>query len=116
MVWAQRDGEDRARCKLPHDDQTPPGRHSELLGYMLDGFPIFGPRDPTGEPTKDLDECGGHDGHSEEPTGYHYHFTDEYPYSIECFRGCPLVNSGNPELDAYASQCIKAEGIVFDEL
>ena len=109
VVWAQREGEDRAKCNLPHDDQTPPGRHSELLGYMLDGYPIYGPRDPRGEPTRDLDECGGHEGHPETgPEGYHYHFTDEYPYSIECFRGCPVKGSGNAALDALAAACVAA--------
>ena len=108
VVWAQRDG-DRARCGLPHDDQEPPGRHSEQLGYMLDGFPIYGPRDANAQPTRDLlDECGGHEATTEgEPSGYHYHFTDEYPFSIECFRGCPLTNSGNTQLDAFAARCVR---------
>jgi hypothetical protein len=108
VIWAQRDG-DRARCGLPHDDQEPPGRHSELLGYMLDGFQIYGPRDAHAQPTRELlDECGGHESiEAGEPAGYHYHFTDEYPFSIECLRGCPVTNSGNPQLDGFAARCVR---------
>jgi YHYH protein len=67
--------------------------HSDLVGYALDGFGIFGLKGENGAAltNKDLDECHGHthkiiwDGKAR--SLYHYHFTDEFPYSIGCFRG-----------------------------
>jgi hypothetical protein len=62
---------------------------------MLDGFGIYGPRGEGGKrlSNADLDVCHGHshtvlwDGQM--VTMYHYHFTDEYPYTIGCFKGQP---------------------------
>lgn len=34
----------------------------------------------------DLDECGGHS--SDSIKYYHYHFQGQYPYSVNCLRGC----------------------------
>ncbi len=69
------------------------GKHSNLAGFMLDGFPIFGPAGDGGREitNEDLDECHGH-AHEVELDGkravrYHYHFTRAYPYTIGCFRG-----------------------------
>ncbi|MFK7808813.1 MAG: YHYH protein [Saprospiraceae bacterium] len=69
--------------------------HSGLMGYMLDGFGIYGPRGEDGEIlwSKDLDECHGHthpvlwDG--EMVDLYHYHWTYDFPYTIGCFKGTP---------------------------
>lgn len=80
------------------------GRHSDLAGYMLDGFGIYGPVGENGKrlENKDLDACHGHS-HAINWDGqmvvmYHYHFTDEYPYSIGCFKGMPVaMPSGLPE-------------------
>lgn len=69
------------------------GRHSSLAGYMLDGFPIFGPKGDGGEPLTDadLDAYHGHTGEvmidGKKVTMYHYHFTIEYPYTVGCFAG-----------------------------
>ena len=57
---------------------------SALLGFMLDGFPIYGPKDENGVTVNNnlLDEYHGHI-HStiDYPKGiYHYHFTTEAPY------------------------------------
>ncbi|HBU57281.1 MAG TPA: hypothetical protein DEB33_05970 [Gemmatimonadetes bacterium] len=62
--------------------------HSGLVGYIRDGFGLYGYDGEGGvELTNaDLDECHGHD-HS--PLGYHYHATIEYPYTIGCYRGDP---------------------------
>lgn len=73
------------------------GKHSDLTGYMLDGFGIYGPVGEKGKrlSNADLDACHGHshtinwDG--QEVGMYHYHFTDEYPYSIGCFKGTPMA-------------------------
>jgi hypothetical protein len=74
------------------------GQHSAVVGYMLDGFAIFGLKGEGGKEVTnaDLDECHGHR-HTVEIDGnkrvtYHYHFTREYPYSIGCFKGVPKLD------------------------
>jgi len=74
-------------------DDTASDGHSDLVGYALDGFGIFGHLGEDGEvlTNEDLDECHGHtheiewDGETVEM--YHYHATYEFPYTIGCFRG-----------------------------
>jgi len=71
--------------------------HSALMGYVFDGFGLYGHRGEDGEilTNADLDECHGHihliewDGEMVEM--YHYHATYEYPYTIGCYRGTPVV-------------------------
>jgi hypothetical protein len=80
----------------PHEE----GGHSELMGYVIDGFGIYGPYGERGELlwSIDLDECHGHthpilwDGELIEM--YHYHWTYDFPYNIGCFKGAP-----NPLID-----------------
>jgi hypothetical protein len=75
------------------DDKRAPDGHSDLVGYALDGFGIFGPHGEGGAPlaSDDLDECHGHthpimwDGKL--VTLYHYHATPDFPYSVGCMRG-----------------------------
>lgn len=69
--------------------------HSALMGYMKDGFGIYGPRGEDGNvlASKDLDECHGHT-HEVLWDGdminlYHYHWTYDFPYNIGCFKGTP---------------------------
>jgi len=62
------------------------GQHSPLVGFALDGIPIFGPRTVGGKLPTDLDECNGHV--STQYPFYHYHMSTSYPYVIGCFRGC----------------------------
>ena len=69
--------------------------HSGLMGYMLDGFGIYGPFGENGEllSSADLDECHGHT-HPVMWDGamidiYHYHWTYDFPYNIGCFKGTP---------------------------
>jgi hypothetical protein len=69
--------------------------HSPLMGYMLDGFGIYGPYGENGEllHSGDLDECHGHS-HSVLWDGdmidlYHYHWTYDFPYNLGCFKGTP---------------------------
>ena len=54
-----------------------------FLGFLLDGFPVYGPEE-NGEvlTSDDLDEYHGHFGPTPEyPDGiYHYHFTEDDPY------------------------------------
>jgi hypothetical protein len=83
---------------LEPDKKT--SQHSDLVGYALDGFGIFGRYGEGGKEltNADLDECHGHshavqwDG--KRVTMYHYHATWEYPYTISCFRGKPQKLEG----------------------
>jgi YHYH protein len=69
--------------------------HSDLVGYALDGFGIFGRYGEGGKEltNADLDECHGHshevDWDGQRKTIYHYHATWEYPYTVSCYRGKP---------------------------
>lgn len=55
-----------------------------FLGFLLDGFPVYGPVDYDGTrlTSSDLDDYHGHFGPTKEfPNGiYHYHITDDDPY------------------------------------
>ncbi|WP_127901625.1 YHYH protein [Solirhodobacter olei] len=69
---------------------------AQLVGYALDGFGIYSLRDAKGHLMTDakLDACHGTTSTvmwNGKPTRiYHYVMTDEYPYSIGCFRGTPI--------------------------
>jgi hypothetical protein len=67
--------------------------HSALIGYILDGFGLYGWRGEDGVElsSDDLDECHGHT-HTIEWDGgpaemYHYHATQDFPYTVGCIRG-----------------------------
>lgn len=67
---------------------------NNLLGWSLDGFPIYGLTEKTGAAVSKLDSCMGHD--LKNGLGYHYHFSTKAPYSPMCFHGnLPVEN--NPE-------------------
>jgi len=73
-------------------------RHSSLVGFALDGFPIYGPRGAGGKQLSNtnLDACHGHT-HKVRLDGrvkriYHYHATLEYPYTLGCYRGTPRTS------------------------
>lgn len=74
--------------------------HSDIIGYALDGFGLYGIRGESGETltNADLDECHGHvhtvdwDGTDREL--YHYHATNEYPFTLGCYKGTPVVTGG----------------------
>jgi hypothetical protein len=67
-----------------------------VVGFALDGFPITGPQ--VGEnnilTTSDLDECHGLTSEvvldGKKITTYHYVMTQDFPYSISCFRAQPI--------------------------
>jgi len=83
----------------PSECMTELGRgsdgHSGLVGYALDGFGIYGSNGAGGKhlSNANLDACHGHvetvvwDGKAR--AMYHYHLTDEYPYTLGCFKGTP---------------------------
>ena len=58
--------------------------HSPLVGFMLDGIPIYGPQGAGGQAPTDLDQCGGH---ASDLPFFHYHFKSAYPYSVDCLWG-----------------------------
>lgn len=66
-----------------------------LIGYALDGFGIYSRFDKNGKEytNNDLDECHGITNEIEwngkKVTMYHYVLTQEYPYTIGCFKGTP---------------------------
>ncbi|MCB0215584.1 MAG: sulfatase-like hydrolase/transferase [Chloroflexi bacterium] len=74
----------------------PAAGHSALMGYIMDGFGIYGPRGEDGDilTSEDLDACHGHthpiawDGRTVDL--YHYHWTYDFPYNVGCFKGRPI--------------------------
>lgn len=67
-----------------------------VIGFALDGFPITGPTVSSGKylTTNDLDECHGITSQitldGKQVTLYHYVMTEDFPYSVSCFRGKPV--------------------------
>ncbi len=68
---------------------------STVIGYALDGFPITGPKVGPNNilTTSDLDECHGIVSavslNNKQVTTYHYVMTQDFPYSVSCFRAIP---------------------------
>jgi hypothetical protein len=62
---------------------------SSLIGVLLDGFPVYGPKDADGSTPSNLDSCNGHThATADVPTGiYHYHATTAVPYLSGCYKG-----------------------------
>lgn len=75
---------------------------SVVIGFALDGFPITGPKVGPNNvlTTRDLDECHGItsaiavDGRT--VSTYHYVMTEDFPYSVSCFRGPAIRPPGQP--------------------
>ena len=78
-----------------------PNKQSKLIGWALDGFPIFGPRGQGGRylSNADLDECHGTTSKvsylGKTRRIYHYVANYEFPYTVGCFRG-NTVTPGPP--------------------
>ncbi|MEL6814958.1 MAG: YHYH protein, partial [Cyanobacteria bacterium J06598_3] len=72
--------------------------HAPLIGYMLDGFPLYARLDKNGEDTSSLDQCRGE---YDEKRGYHYHAGEPGNNAIiDCFQGeqgCKLEGNGEGE-------------------
>jgi hypothetical protein len=77
------------------------GKSNELLGWALDGFPIFGPHGTNGVYLSNalLDECHGITSKvkylGKTQRIYHYVANYEFPYTVGCFRG-DAVQQGPP--------------------
>ena len=93
--------EQREACRLPVDKE---GEHSELLGWMFDGIGLYGQYGVGGEVPIDLDECGGHTHEVDGELVYHYHFKDEFPWTVGCYKGCPEVSNNEMELSFINSE------------
>lgn len=71
-----------------------------VIGFALDGFPITGPQVGTNNflTTSDLDECHGIVSQislgGKSVTMYHYVMTEDFPYSVSCYRGTPIQPPG----------------------
>ena len=68
--------------------------HAPMIGYAMDGYPIYAHLDEQGDASTNLDECGGT---TDETRGYHYHAqpagTNEI---IGCYMGERVAtNEGN---------------------
>ncbi len=64
---------------------------NSIVGFLLDGFPVYGRKNKDGTYPTDLDDANGHVGVTDDyPEGiYHYHITSEEPYISDGFRGNP---------------------------
>ena len=92
--------EQREACRLPVDRE---GEHSQLLGWMFDGFGLYGRYSLGGLVPTDLDECGGHMHEIDGVQTYHYHLPDQFPWTIGCYKGCPEVSNNEMELSSINS-------------
>ena len=76
---------------------------STVIGFALDGYPITGPKvgDNNILTTDDLDECHGLTSQivldGKKVTSYHYVMTQDFPYSVSCYRSQPIQPPGRPE-------------------
>ncbi len=70
--------------------------NAQLVGYALDGFGIYSMYDANGKEitNADLDACHGMTSevmwNGNLTSIYHYVLTQEYPYTIGCYRGTPV--------------------------
>lgn len=85
------------------DTRSGPHGTSDLLGYALDGFGIYGMYENGKKlTTADLDACHGRTSkvmwNGKAQKIYHYVFTEDYPYTIGCFRGKVTVDVHKAEL------------------
>lgn len=64
------------------------------VAYALDGYPIYGFKEPDGTTPKDLDAFNGH---TTPALGYHYHSTKNYPYLNGGFHGEVVERDGQAD-------------------
>jgi hypothetical protein len=63
------------------------------IAFALDGFAVYGNKEPDGTPMKPLDACNGH----VLANGvYHYHGTTSYPYVIGAMKGKVTTDAKTP--------------------
>jgi hypothetical protein len=89
----------------------------EVIGFALDGHPITGPKVAENSilTTDNLDECHGlvseitMDG--KKITVYHYVMTQDYPYSVSCFKSKPIQPPGQQHAESTPSTGQQAPAI-----
>ncbi|MBI1773746.1 MAG: YHYH protein [Proteobacteria bacterium] len=82
-------------------DNGSASQHSTQIGWIFDGYGIYGPWGNSGAKVtnSDLDVCHGHTHSVTDSTGttssvYHYHANESFPYLIGCYRGSTNVATG----------------------
>ena len=63
------------------------------IAFALDGFPVYGTKEPSGSDMSALDTCHGHIGTN---GVYHYHGTADYPYVIGAMKGKVSLDPSTP--------------------
>ncbi len=63
------------------------------IAYALDGFAVYGSKEPDGTNMNALDNYHGH----EYGDSYHYHGTETYPYMIAAMRGEVALSGTSPQ-------------------
>jgi len=63
------------------------------IAFALDGFPVYGTKEPNGTSMSALDTCHGHLGSN---GNYHYHGTVNYPYVIGAMKGNVNIDPSTP--------------------
>jgi len=63
------------------------------IAFALDGFAVYGVKEPDGSTMKTLDECHGHLGSN---NVYHYHGTNDYPYVVGSMKGKVTLDPSTP--------------------
>ena len=63
------------------------------IAFALDGFAVYGAKEPDGSTMKTLDESHGHVGSN---SVYHYHGTNDYPYVVGSMKGKVNVDPSTP--------------------
>jgi hypothetical protein len=63
------------------------------IAFALDGFPVYGSKEPDGSTMIALDSCHGHIGTN---NVYHYHGTTDYPYVVGAMKGKVNLDPSTP--------------------
>jgi hypothetical protein len=63
------------------------------IAFALDGFAVYGNKEPDGTAMKPLDSCHGH---ALAKGVYHYHGTSNYPYVIGAMKGKVTTDAKTP--------------------
>ena len=63
------------------------------IAFALDGFAVYGSKEPNGNSMNALDSCHGHMG---DDAIYHYHGTNTYPYVVGAMKGKVSLDPATP--------------------